>query len=56
MRVLATAAKWTLVGDSKAILHTAAVNVLTLANVLAHTAHFFCFNCSADEGGLAVTG
>ena len=34
MRVLATAAKWTLVGDSTAILHTAAVNVLTLANVL----------------------
>ena len=37
----------------------------TLANVLAHTAHFFffffffffyCFNCSEDECRLAVTG
>ena len=45
-----------LVGDREAILHTAAVSVSTLVNVLVHTAHFFCFNCSADECGLAVTG
>ena len=41
---LATAAKQSLVGNSKAILHTAAANLTTLANVFVHTAHFFCFN------------
>ena len=44
LRSLATAAKQSLVGNSKAILHTAAANLTTLANVFVHTAHFFCFN------------